>query len=89
MEHIVEKVEAPAPETSDEDTPSSLKGEQDRELRVRLTAEPQEGMKKRAVVTLEAPEGSTWSILCDEGAYLGGDDTAPPPLVYFSAAVAF
>ena len=46
-------------------------------------------MKKQATVTLEAPEGSTWSIVCDEGAYLGGDDTAPPPLVYFSAAVAF
>lgn len=89
MEQIVEKVEPAASETSGEDTPSSLKGEQDRELRVRLTAETQEGMKKRAVVALEAPEGSTWSILCDEGAYLGGDDAAPPPLVYFSAAVAF
>jgi hypothetical protein len=89
MEQIVNKVEAPASQKSAEDTPSSLQGEQDRELRVQLTAEPQEGMKKQAVVTLEAPEGSTWSILCDEGAYLGGDDTAPPPLVYFSAAVAF
>jgi hypothetical protein len=26
---------------------------------------------------------------CDEGAYLGGDNEAPPPLVYFSAAIAF
>ncbi len=89
MEEIVKKVETPDSEMSAESTPSSLKGEQDRELRVRLTAEPQENMRKRAVVTLEAPEGSTWSILCDEGAYLGGDDAAPPPLVYFSAAVAF
>jgi uncharacterized OsmC-like protein len=89
MEEIVKKVETPASETSAEDAPSSLKENQDRELRVRLTAESLEDMKKRAVVTLEAPEGSTWSIWCDEGAYLGGDDTAPPPLVYFSAAVAF
>ena len=56
---------------------------------MRLSAEFLEDMKKQATVTLEAPEGSTWSIGCDEGAYLGGDDTAPPLLVYFSAAVAF
>ena len=89
MEQIVEKVEPAASEAGAKSAPSSLKGEQDRELCVRLTAEPQEVMKKQAVVTLEAPEGSTWSILCDEGAYLGGEDAAPPPLVYFSAAVAF
>ncbi len=69
--------------------PSSLEENQDRELRVRLTAESLEGMKKRAEVTLEQPVGSTFEIVCDEGAYLGGEDTAPPPLSYFSAAVAF
>jgi hypothetical protein len=45
--------------------------------------------KKRATVTLEQPEGSTFSIICDEGAYLAGEDTAPPPLAYFSAGIAF
>jgi hypothetical protein len=89
MEEIVKKAETPSPETSAGDTPGSLRESQDRELQVRLSAESLENMKKQATVTLEAPEGSTWSILCDEGAYLGGDDTAPPPLVYFSAAVAF
>ena len=89
MDEIVKKVEPPASKTSSDDTPSSLKESQDRELRVRLSAEPQEGMKKQATITLEAPEGSTWSIVYDEGAYLGGEDTAPPPLVHFSAAVAF
>lgn len=89
MEEIIKKVEPPAPGTSSGNGPSSLKESQDRELRVRLTAESMENMKKRAVVTLESPVGSTWSIRCDEGEYLGGEDTAPPPLVYFSAAVAF
>ena len=28
-------------------------------------------------------------IDCDEGPNLGGDDSAPPPLAYFSAALAF
>lgn len=30
-----------------------------------------------------------FEMLCDEGEALGGDDTAPPPLAYFSAALAF
>jgi len=30
-----------------------------------------------------------FAILCDEGAAIGGDDTAPPPLAYFGAALAF
>lgn len=89
MEEIVSKTEAAALGTESGATPGSLKESQDRELRVRLTAESEENMKKRAVVTLESPAGSTWSIRCDEGAYLGCEDTAPPPLVYFSAAVAF
>ncbi len=71
------------------DSPSSLKETQDRELRVRLVAESLDGMKKRAEVTLEQPVGSTFEIVCDEGAYLAGEDTAPPPLSYFSAAIAF
>ncbi|MBW3537237.1 MAG: hypothetical protein KY395_05620 [Actinobacteria bacterium] len=76
-------------ETRTADSPSSLQENQDRELRVRLTAESLEGMKKRAEVILEQPVGSTFEIICDEGAYLSGDDTAPPPLSYFSAAIAF
>ena len=30
-----------------------------------------------------------FEIPCDEGPELGGDDTAPPPLAYFGAALAF
>lgn len=30
-----------------------------------------------------------FELLCDEGAEIGGDDTAPPPLAYFGAALAF
>jgi hypothetical protein len=71
------------------DSPSSLRETQDRELRVHVAAESLEKMRKRAVVTLEQPVGSVFEIHCDEGAYLAGDDTAPPPLSYFSAAIAF
>jgi hypothetical protein len=30
-----------------------------------------------------------FSIHCDEGANMGGDDTAPPPLAYFGASMGF
>ena len=30
-----------------------------------------------------------FEMLCDEGEALGGDDSAPPPLAYFSAGLAF
>jgi hypothetical protein len=84
MAQIVRKIEQRTAESA-----SSLRESQDRELRVHVAAESSAGMKKRAVVTLEQPVGSVFEINCDEGAYLAGDDTAPPPLSYFSAAVAF
>lgn len=30
-----------------------------------------------------------FEMLCDEGTNLGGDDSAPPPLAYFAASIAF
>ena len=30
-----------------------------------------------------------FTIHCDEGAAIGGDDTAPPPLAYFASSIAF
>lgn len=30
-----------------------------------------------------------FEILCDEGINLGGADSAPPPLAYFAASIAF
>ena len=30
-----------------------------------------------------------FEIFCDEGERIGGDDTAPPPLAYFAASIAF
>jgi hypothetical protein len=47
-----------------------------------LRAEKEERQRKRASF-------SHFTIACDEGANLGGDDSAPPPLAYFGAALAF
>ena len=30
-----------------------------------------------------------FEMICDEGEMLGGDNSAPPPLAYFAAAIAF
>lgn len=89
MEEIVKKIVSRTAKPGAGAVPGSLQPQQDRELRIAIEAESLEGMKKRAVVTLEQPEGSTFSIICDEGAYLAGDDTAPSPLAYFSAGIAF
>ncbi|MGI9472399.1 MAG: OsmC-related (seleno)protein, partial [Rubripirellula sp.] len=43
----------------------------------------------RATVRVDQPHGSSFEIICDEGPYLGGDDSAPPPLAYYSASLAF
>lgn len=59
------------------------------EIRVKLTAESRDNMKKRALVALEAPGFAPFSMWCDEGTSVGGDDSAPAPLAYFSAAIAF
>ena len=85
MELIVEKVE----ERHQDDSPSGFQERHDREVRVHVEARTLEGMKKEALVNVENPVGSVFRMRCDEGAHLAGDDTAPPPLSYFSAAIAF
>jgi hypothetical protein len=47
-----------------------------------VVAQPEERQRKKATF-------GQFEILCDESAQIGGDDTAPPPLAYFGAAVAF
>lgn len=56
---------------------------------VNVVAEALEGMTKRCVVEPNLPTWSAFSLKCDEGAALGGTDTAPPPLGYLSAGIAF
>lgn len=56
---------------------------------VNVIAESGERMHKRALVEPNLPSWGTFEINCDEGGALGGDDTAPPPLGYLSAGLAF
>jgi uncharacterized OsmC-like protein len=61
----------------------------DRDILIHTVAETEDGMRKRAVVDSPAFPGVAWSIACDEGPRLGGSESAPPPLSYFAAGVAF
>lgn len=58
-------------------------------IEVVAEAEALDKQKKSARVDLVSPAGSTFTIECDEGAYLRGDDTAPPPLSYLTSSIAF
>jgi hypothetical protein len=56
---------------------------------VHVSAELVEGGRKRAVVAEEVPKGSVFEIFADEGRPIGGSESAPTPLSYFAAAIAF
>jgi hypothetical protein len=58
---------------------NAQEAQEGREIWVRLTAESRHNMKKRALVAVEVPGFSTFSMWCDEGTSLGGDDSAPAP----------
>jgi hypothetical protein len=64
----------------------------DRDIRVYVSAKTIGGQRKRAEVWTEAQGrrwGSRFAIMCDEGKAIGGEDSAPPPLAYLSAGIAF
>jgi uncharacterized OsmC-like protein len=56
---------------------------------VYAVAEPTSLQGKRAIIGTPLPGWSNFEIFCDEGTPLGGGDSAPSPLGYLTAAVAF
>ena len=54
-----------------------------------LTAEALDGARKRAIVKPNLPGWGAFEIRCDEGPSIGGTDSAPAPLAYLAAGVAF
>jgi hypothetical protein len=86
MEEIVRKIAAGAPPAPEQRESGRAGGQ---EIRIHISAESLGKMKKRAVVRSARTDSSTWEILCDEGKRIGGDDSAPAPLAYYSAGIAF
>ena len=71
------------------DVPTGLRPDHNRTVEVEAVATSLAKFKKEATVASVNPKGSTFTITCDEGSYLDGDDSAPPPLSYLVASVAF
>jgi hypothetical protein len=53
-----------------------------REIVVEAAAETLQRMRKEG-------HARGFTVYCDEGERIGGDNSAPPPLAYFGLAVAF
>jgi len=70
--------------------PVGMQETQKRDLHLEVEARAAQNMRKEARVTMHAPvKGVTFDMACDEGPWLGGDNTAPPPLAYFTSSIAF
>ena len=72
------------------EVPVGMQETQKRDLHLEVEARAVKNMRKEARVTMLAPaKGFTFDIACDEGPWLGGDNSAPPPLAYFTSSIAF
>lgn len=66
-----------------------LQGEQRRDVVLEAASRFTGGMRQEAVVRVVQPAGGTYTLVCDEGAHMGGEDSAPPPLAFFLGGVVF
>ena len=82
-----------------EEIPANLRDQQKRDLEIHVEARnlgPLATQKKVARATLVQrglltgdAVGPTYTLVSDEGSYLGGEASAPFPLAYFSSGIAF
>lgn len=84
MDEIVRKLQA-----AEERAEPDVRPSRTQPIVVRVSADIIDKEMKRAVVAEDVPKGSVFSMISDEGPALGGEDSAPTPLSYFGAAVAF
>lgn len=87
--HVGERADH-LPRTTQYETGPFKKGKPPEPLQfeVNLTAEAHERQKKSGVVQVNIPGFSPLKLYCDEQIPVG-DDTAPPPLAFFCAGIAF
>ena len=72
------------------ETPVGLHVVHNRDVVLELSARQTVGHQTEARVTMRQPPGSKdVAIVSDEGGHRGSGDSAPNPLAYFSAALAF
>ena len=77
------KNETPFHNSSDDDSPfqfSSIDGGAEISFEVRTV----KGDRQTKIARF-----GKFEMICDEGKNIGGDNSAPPPLAYFAASIAF
>lgn len=70
---------------------TAKKSKEGLDLEVHVLAElvPGPGLVKRGYVKPNIPSFGAFELYCDEGSSIGGSDTAPAPLSYLAAGIAF
>ena len=86
MDKIVSKIAEQAEQPAAGGAPPAPDGSR-RIITMSVEAETMEKQLKRA--TVKAGRGGTFEVWCDESTFVGGDDSAPSPLAYFSLGIAF
>jgi hypothetical protein len=66
-----------------------VQGDQRRDVILEAEVHYLEKMRQEAQVRVVNPPSRTYTLICDEGAHMGGDDSAPPPLAFLLAGVIF
>jgi uncharacterized OsmC-like protein len=66
-----------------------LEGHQRRDVILEAESRFTGGMRQEGVVRVVQPAGGTYTLRCDEGPDMGGEDSAPPPLAFFLGGVVF
>lgn len=89
-ESIVTKIsELPVPTTLKLEPAQKSKEGLDLEIYVLAELLPGPGLVKRGYVQPNIPGFGAFELHCDEGTSIGGTDTAPAPLSYLAAGIAF
>lgn len=87
---IVTKIDRmPVPTAFKIDTAKKSKEGLDLEVHVLAELMPGPGLVKRCYVKPNIPSFGAFELYCDEGLSIGGSDTAPAPLSYLAAGIAF
>ncbi len=87
---IVSKIDRmPEPTAFKIETAKKSKEGLDLEVHVLAEIMPGSGLVKRGYVKPNVPGFGAFELYCDEGLSIGGGDTAPAPLSYLAAGIAF
>ncbi len=79
----------PEPTAFKIETAKKTKEGLDLEIHVLAELVPGPGLVKRGTVKPNIPSFGAFELYCDEGTMIGGSDTAPAPLSYLAAGIAF